>query len=214
MQSRKSHITLKRTGLFCHYVNGIFFALASPIHLYNTTCLHIQSQPKKKNLRSKLNVFSAGEKTNKLTPEKSNKASSEDILHFRTSVFLPASLRGDQQNHHFHYHDQVQSGKICGRRSCWLVVEVAKQKTKLLKYWLLGSRTAANAKAAWDFFVSSFNHDLLVIFVCLLQLSINQCFFFSVCVNRGAFSFLLMIILLSLLDCRNPCCCVVHHVMS
>ena len=106
----------------------------------------------KKNLRRKLNVFSAGEKTNKLTPEKSNKASSEDILHFRTSVFLPASLRGDQQNHHFHYHDQVQSGKICGRRSCWLVVEVAKQKTKLLKYWLLGSRTvAANAKAAWDF---------------------------------------------------------------
>ena len=41
-----------------------------------------------KNLLRKLNVFSAGEKTNKLTPEKSNKASSEDILHFRTSVFF------------------------------------------------------------------------------------------------------------------------------
>jgi len=40
-----------------------------------------------KNLLRKLNVFSAGEKTNKLTPEKSNKASSEDILHFRTSFF-------------------------------------------------------------------------------------------------------------------------------
>ena len=128
-----------------------YFLHLPPQYISIIQLVYIYRASQKKNLRSKLNVFSAGEKTNKLTPEKSNKASSEDILHFRTSVFLPASLRGDQQNHHFHYHDQVQSGKICGRRSCWLVVEVAKQKTKLLKYWLLGSRTAANAKAAWDF---------------------------------------------------------------